>query len=471
MDAVFPNIRHLRVFVEVGRCGSVSQAAVRSNLSQPAVTQALAKLEKQVEVALFTRHKSGLYLSEIGQLYFGRVEKALELLALGAQSARRLGRLEANSSAAERSFGETARREAVSPNSGPTSSGPTSSGPTSSVRSDQGGANQSRPDQSRSDRARGEMPRGFANFDRLMTAAQLRALIALSQRPNFTAAAKSIGLSQPSLHRAVRNLEALSGVTLFRKAETGIQFSPAAQALVRAAKLAWSELRQGNDEIDVHLGRDSSQIVVGTLPLPRTYLLPKTIHRMVQAFPGVQLRTIDGPFTEQARALQHGEIDFLVGALRSDLDPADFRTEKLFDDPLAVVAGVEHPLAGRSALTMADLLAYPWIAPPRNTPAGSYLYETLDIANLEETPVRVVSSSLVLVRGLLKQGPYLTILSRHQVHEELANASLVALDLPLANSSRPIGLTFRSHWRPTARQAAFLALMAETAGEIDAEGL
>lgn len=426
MDAVFPNLRHLRVFVEVGRCGSVSQAAVRSNLSQPAVTQALAKLEDQAEVALFTRHKSGLYLSEIGQIYFGRVEKALALLSEGAQAARRLGRQLSHEAAGE--------------------------------RADQ-------------DVGRGETLRGFANFDQLMTAAQLRALVALSQRPNFTAAAKSIGLSQPSVHRAVRNLESLSGVALFRKAETGIQFSAAAQALERAAKLAWSELRQGKDEIDLHLGRDSSQIVVGTLPLPRSYLLPKTIHRMVQAYPSVQLRTIDGPFTEQARALQHGEIDFLVGALRNDLDPADFRTEKLFDDPLAVVAGVGHPLADRIDLNMADLLAFPWIAPPRNTPAGSYLYETLEIASLEATPVRVVSSSLVLVRGLLKQGPYLTILSRHQVHEELTNASLVALDMPLPDSKRAIGLTFRSHWRPTARQATFLALLSETAREIEGKKL
>lgn len=426
MDAIFPNLRHLRVFVEVGRCGSVSQAALRSNLSQPAVTQALSKLESQAEIALFTRHKSGLYLSDIGQLYFARVEKALDLLAEGAQAARRLGRQVPAGAAA----------------------GPQSDG-------QKGGAIGT------------EAARGFANFAQLMTAAQLRALVALSQRPNFTAAAKSIGLSQPSLHRAVRNLEALSGVTLFRKSETGIQFSPAAQALVRAAKLAWSELRQGNDEINAHLGRDSSQIVVGTLPLPRSYLLPTTIHRMVQTFPSLQVRTIDGPFAEQARALQHGEIDFLVGALRSDLDPDDFRTQKLFDDPLAVVAGKGHPLVGKSGLTIADLLDYPWIAPPRSTPAGTYLYETLDIANLDATPVRVVSSSLVLVRGLLKRGPYLTILSRHQVHEELTNGSLAALALQLPNSSRPIGLTFRRAWQPTRRQAAFLDMMAETAREIE----
>lgn len=405
LDALFPNLRHLRVFVEVARCGSVSQAALRSNLSQPAVTQAVSKLESQTQVSLFNRHKSGLYLSEIGQLYVQRAEAALELLEQGASTVRRLGRTEAG--------------------------------------------------------------RGFQRFDLLTTAAQLRALVALSQRPNFTAAAKSIGLSQPSLHRAVRNLEALSGVELFRKSEQGIAFSPAALALLRSVKLAWSELRQGADEINDYLGHDSSELVVGTLPLPRSYLLPRAIHTMVQAHPGLQVRSIDGPFTELSRALLHGEIDFLVGALRQDLDPDDFSIHPLFDDPLAVVAGRAHPLVGRSNLSIAALLDYPWIAPPRSTPAGSYLYQTLGIAELGQTPVRVVSSSLVLVRELLKQGPYLTILSRHQIREELANASLATLDVELEGSDRPIGLTYRASWRPTARQRAFIECLEAVARGID----
>ncbi len=420
MDATFPNLRHLRVFVEVARCGSVSQAALRSNLSQPAVTQALSKLESQSQVRLFNRHKSGLYLSDIGQLYVQRVETALALLEQGAASVRRMGR------------SETGRSEAGRPEAG-----------------------------------RSEPGRGFQRFDQLMTAAQLRALVALSQRPNFTAAATSIGLSQPSLHRAVRNLEALSGVELFRKSEQGIAFTPAALALLRAVKLAWSELRQGADEISAHLGVDSTSLLVGTLPLPRSYLLPRAIHAMVQAHPGLQIQSIDGPFIELARALQHGEIDFLVGALRSDLDPADFKIMPLFDDPLAVVAGHAHPLVGQAGLSLDTLLGYPWIAPPRATPAGSYLYQALGIAELESTPVRVVSSSLVLVRELLKQGPYLTILSRHQIREELANQSLAALDVDLPGSRRPIGITFRASWRPTARQQAFIACLQAVARDIE----
>ena len=39
-----PNIRHLRVFRRVAQCHSVSAAAEKEHLSQPAVTQAISKL-------------------------------------------------------------------------------------------------------------------------------------------------------------------------------------------------------------------------------------------------------------------------------------------------------------------------------------------------------------------------------------------------------------------------------------------
>ena len=46
MDRTIPNIRHLRAFSEVASRRSISQASERIDLSQPAISQALAKLEQ-----------------------------------------------------------------------------------------------------------------------------------------------------------------------------------------------------------------------------------------------------------------------------------------------------------------------------------------------------------------------------------------------------------------------------------------
>src|SRR3546814_3598764 len=60
---------------------------------------------------------------------------------------------------------------------------------------------------------------GVADAYQLVTMAQLRALIALADAGSYISASAATGLSQPSLHRAVRELEAASGLTLFVRSE------------------------------------------------------------------------------------------------------------------------------------------------------------------------------------------------------------------------------------------------------------
>ncbi len=385
-----PNIRHLRVFREVARCKSVSLAAENEHLSQPAVTQAIAGLEKDLGVTLFERRSDGMHPTPIGTTYLSRATQALQHLKTGAEDAVRLGQ-----------------------------------------------------------RQRG---RGFSGFHRLLTVAQLRALVAMSRANNFTIAARSIGISQPSLHRAARNLEKLCGMTLFVSAPEGISLTSAAQALAQHANLAFSELQQGFDEIKAYLGQDSSRILVGSLPLPRSHILPTAINEMAEKTNSVQVRVIDGPYEEQLVRLRNGDIDFLVGALRKPAPINDIEQIPLFSDPLALVVSRDHPLTRQKDITLEHLRTYPWVAPPIKTPAGAYLFEKLNIGEMDQTPVRVVTSSLVLMRGLLMAGNYITIISLHQIRQELEQGLLVPLPIELDGSEREIGISVRRGWRPTPAQ-------------------
>jgi LysR family transcriptional regulator of gallate degradation len=159
--------------------------------------------------------------------------------------------------------------------------------------------------------------------------------------------------------------------------------------------------------------------------------------------------------------VRQGDLDLLIGALRDPPPVDDIVQEYLFDDPLAIVAGPQHPLAKKRTVTIADVLRFPWVAPPKTTPAGSYLYDTLHIQDLPQTPVRVVSSSLVLVRGLLTTGDYITIISLNQIRHEYEQGVLVPLPVELADSARAIGLTYRRDWRPTRTQQQFLDFLRE----------
>jgi DNA-binding transcriptional LysR family regulator len=305
--------------------------------------------------------------------------------------------------------------------------------------------------------------RGRPPFDRLVTAAQLRTLIAIAANGSFTMAARQLGLSQPTVHRAARNVEVAAGVALFRATPSGVDLTQAAQALVLGAKLAQAEIRQGFEEIAHMLGDERGTFNLGSLPLARTAIVPKAVHAMISAVSGVQIRLVDGRYTDLLRSLRMGDMDCMIGALRDPPPADDIVQERLFDDRLAIVAHPSHPLAQKRGLSLEDTLAYPWVAPPKNTPAGHYLFETLRIDERRETPVRLVSSSPVMLRGILAEGPYVSIISREQIKVELRDGHIAPLDIALQGDARAIGLTTRAAWRPTKVQARFIEFLRDSA--------
>ncbi|HUO22339.1 MAG TPA: LysR family transcriptional regulator [Caulobacteraceae bacterium] len=85
--AVSLSLRHLKLFESVARLSSVRRASEECHLSQPAVTQAIAKLEEQIGLTLLERRASGSYLNDCGKIFqrriqrlFAQIEEALEEL-------------------------------------------------------------------------------------------------------------------------------------------------------------------------------------------------------------------------------------------------------------------------------------------------------------------------------------------------------------------------------------------------------
>jgi LysR family transcriptional regulator, nitrogen assimilation regulatory protein len=71
-------LRQLRYFVEIARCGSFSQAAMRLNIAQPALSQNVSALESLLGIKLFERHAKGISLTFEGVNIYQRTVKILD---------------------------------------------------------------------------------------------------------------------------------------------------------------------------------------------------------------------------------------------------------------------------------------------------------------------------------------------------------------------------------------------------------
>jgi len=399
-----PNLKHLRACLAVARRQSISAAAEDVYMSQPAVTQAVAKVERLLGVELFDRRPEGVFVTEPGKIFVRRVERLQDYLIQATAEIMRLGR-----------------------------------------------------------RNRGHQVKLY----QLVTGVQLRALIAISEAGSFSLAARNVGVSQPSLHRAARELEQLCAVPLFEKASTGILLTKQAETFVMFAKLALVELGQAEDEIASWKGGRGGRIVIGSMPLARSAILPNAINAIMEEFPDTRLRVVDGPYQDLLFGLRHGDIDMLIGALRDPVPVDDVVQSKLFDDPLAIVGRVHHPLAKQKNITPRDLAAYGWAVPLRGAPTRDY-FETMFPVEAEVRPKSIVETgSLILIRRMLSTSDKLTIISRHQIMQEEKYGELKRLPMDLPDTERPIGLTVRKGWSPTSIQQNLIERLETISQNID----
>jgi DNA-binding transcriptional LysR family regulator len=91
-------VKHLRIFIEVARQGSFTQAAERLSLSQPALTIAVGQFEQMLGIRLFDRTTRRVVLTAEGEAFLPTAERLVEdfdtaIADIRAVAERRRGRV------------------------------------------------------------------------------------------------------------------------------------------------------------------------------------------------------------------------------------------------------------------------------------------------------------------------------------------------------------------------------------------
>ncbi len=84
------NLENYKAFYYVGKYGSFTEAANYMCLSQPAVSQSVKQLERELQVDLFVRTSRGVHLTIEGEMLYIQVEKAFANLEEGERKLRKM---------------------------------------------------------------------------------------------------------------------------------------------------------------------------------------------------------------------------------------------------------------------------------------------------------------------------------------------------------------------------------------------
>jgi DNA-binding transcriptional LysR family regulator len=193
-----------------------------------------------------------------------------------------------------------------------------------------------------------------------MNARQLEIFRAIMRDGTLTAAANSLGISQPAASKFLHHLEDQLGYTLFDRIGGRLVPTMEANLLFADADRVFREI-----EALKSLARDIGAQKIGLLrlgiSLAVTYsVLPKALLRFRARHPEVKVHLHALPKREIAEALLLGDIDLAVTL--SVIDAPTVRSEILSDVPIVAVMRADDPLGSKASIGPADLENLPLIS-------------------------------------------------------------------------------------------------------------
>jgi DNA-binding transcriptional LysR family regulator len=272
----------------------------------------------------------------------------------------------------------------------------------------------------------------------------LRMVIAVSEAKSIVGAAKRMSLSQPTITKAIREIESAIGLQLFERGNRGVVASAYGEVLTRHAKLVLAQLASAADELVVLKDGTGGRVVVGTLLAASARLLPRAIALLHRERPNLSIRIVEGAINLLLPALKVGEIDFVIGRL-SQFDGRDgVVQESLLRDSARIVVRTGHPLLHRTPLGLRDLSDFPWILPHMETTLRRQIEKDFWDAGVDPPAHAVESVSLLTNRRLLLDSDYISIWPTEVTYEDCEHDRIALLPIELPSTAGYIGITMRS---------------------------
>ncbi|MBW4507822.1 MAG: LysR family transcriptional regulator [Scytonematopsis contorta HA4267-MV1] len=255
---------------------------------------------------------------------------------------------------------------------------------------------------------------------------QLKVFEAAARHGSFSRAAEELFVSQPTVSMQVKQLSKSVGLPLFQQVGKRMHLTDAGRQLLGTCQEIFDTITQFETKVT-----DFKSLKQGELRLAATttakYLLPRTLGTFCQLYPGIDVRL---------QLINHKVMtDRMLGNL-DDLyimsqvpDNIDVITQPFLEDPLVVVASVNHPLAKEKNLSLQELI----------DESGFILREpgseTRRVVQkfLEEQQIKIKGKlefgSNESIKHAIAGGFGISILSQHTLMSEPAVPGLTILDV------------------------------------------
>ena len=186
----------------------------------------------------------------------------------------------------------------------------------------------------------------------------LRYFLAVAQEENMTRAAARLNLTQPTLSKALKSLEAELDARLFVRHSFSIELTDEGRLLRDRARDLIGLADKIEDEFRSIDSQLAGELRLGMAESYRIRLVAQELRRLKESCPGLRYHVTSGDTEQVTERLDRGLLDFAVLCERPDSRRYDW-VELPERDLWGVVMRDDHPLARNASISPSDLIGEP----------------------------------------------------------------------------------------------------------------
>lgn len=273
---------------------------------------------------------------------------------------------------------------------------------------------------------------------------QLTCFLEVANRRSFGGAAAALAITQPAVSKAIAELEAVLGVSLFERSRRGVFLTGYGEAFQQYAGAALTALRQGVDSVSQAQARGGHTLAIGALPTTANRIMPPAVLRAKAEGLGATVRIITGPNDLLLNELREGDLDLVVGRLAAPRQMQGLSFEYLYSEEVVFVVRPGHPLLDSETVELGQLAAFTVIQPTVRSIIRAEVDRLLVSQGVANLPDTVESVSPDFSRRYTRTTDAVWIISYGVVADDLAEGILARLPVNAPVAAGPVGLTQRA---------------------------
>ena len=248
-----------------------------------------------------------------------------------------------------------------------------------------------------------------------MSPLSIEYFVEVSRLGSISRAALELGIEQSTITRHIGKLESDIGVRLFHRSGRGVELTDAGRIFLTRARNVVQALTEARSTATELVGHGPRQIVIAAQPTMARQTFGALASVLVQQYPGVRLRFMEGLGHQLMSWLATGEIDFALLYVPTQAHVVDF--DELLKEPLYCVAAPSFRLPN-GPMDVRSLLRLPMVLPSTQHGLRGLM---LALSQHEDLPLQLViecDASVSVTKRLVQEGHGCTILPAAAVARE-----------------------------------------------------